>query len=40
MIRDLITQFREHERNPFPNWKPTPQVAVPAFPADALECRA
>ena len=40
IIRDLITQFRQHERNPFPNWKHTPQVAVPALPADALECRA
>lgn len=39
MIRDLITDFRQHERNPFPNWKHTPQVAVPALPADALECR-
>jgi hypothetical protein len=39
MIRDLITAFRQHERNPFPNWKHTPQVAVPALPADALECR-
>ncbi len=40
IIRDLITQFRQHERNPFPNWKHTPQVAVPVFLADALECRA
>jgi hypothetical protein len=40
MIRDLITQFREHERNPFPNWKHTAQVAVPALPAESLECRA
>jgi hypothetical protein len=40
VIRDLITQFRQHERNPFPNWKHTPQVAVPDLPADALECRA
>jgi len=40
MIRDLITQFRQHERNPFPNWKHTPQVAVPDLPADTLECRA
>ncbi len=30
IIRDLITQFREHERNPFSN---TPQAAVPAFPS-------
>jgi hypothetical protein len=40
IIRDLITQFREHERNPFPNWKHTPHVAVSALPGDALECRA
>lgn len=40
IIRDLIMQFRQHERNPFPNWKHTPQVAVPALPDDALECRA
>ena len=40
IIRDLITQFRDHERNPFPNWKQSSQVAVPALPADALECRA
>jgi hypothetical protein len=40
IVRDLITQFRKHERNPFPNWKHTPQVAVPALPADSLECRA
>jgi hypothetical protein len=39
IIRDLITQFGQHERNPFPNWKHTPQVAVPALSADALECR-
>jgi len=39
IIRDLITQFRQHERNPFPNWKHTPQVAVPALPVDAVECR-
>jgi hypothetical protein len=40
VIRDLITQFSQHQRNPFPNWKHTPQVAVPDLPADTLECRA
>jgi hypothetical protein len=40
ITRDLITQFRQHERNPFPNWKHTPQVAVTDLPADAQECRA
>ncbi|MBZ5489844.1 MAG: hypothetical protein LAO76_02815 [Acidobacteriia bacterium] len=40
MIRDLIARFRQHERNPFPNWKHTAQVAVPALPAESLECRA
>jgi hypothetical protein len=40
IIRDLITQFRQHERNPFPNWQHTAQVVVPALPADAGECRA
>jgi hypothetical protein len=39
-IRDLIAQFRQHERNPFPNWKHTEQVAVPALLADAGGCRA
>jgi hypothetical protein len=38
MIRDLITQFRQNARNPFPNWKHTPQVAVPA--QAAVGCRA
>jgi len=28
MIRDLITQFRESSRNPFPNWTDTPLVSV------------
>jgi hypothetical protein len=40
ITRDLITQFRQHERNPFPNWKHTLQVAVPALPADGAGCRA
>jgi len=39
-IRDLITQFRQHDRNPFPNWKRRRRVAVPALPADVLECHA
>lgn len=39
IIRDLIMQFRQHDRNPFPNWKRT-QVAVPDLRTDALECRA
>jgi len=37
-IRQLITNFREHTRNPFPNWKNIRQVSVPAMPAE--ECRA
>lgn len=39
LIRDLITQFRQDDRNPFPNWKHTAQVAVPARPANTPECR-
>lgn len=39
-IRQLITNFREHTRNPFPNWKNTPQVSVPAMSAESEECRA
>jgi hypothetical protein len=40
LIRNLIKQFRHHARNPFPNWKHTSQVTVPALPADDPECRA
>jgi hypothetical protein len=32
-IRDLITDFRQSSRNPFPNWTDTPMVSVPAYPA-------
>lgn len=39
-IRDLITAFRESTRKPFPNWKDTSQVSVPAMPAESQECRA
>lgn len=38
-IRQLITNFREHTRNPFPNWKNIRQVSVPAMPAESQECR-
>jgi hypothetical protein len=40
MIRNLITQFRQHERNPFPNWKHAPLVAGPAASVQPPECRA
>lgn len=40
MIRNLVTQFHQHERNPFPNWKYTPQVAVPALSVQPPERRA
>jgi hypothetical protein len=28
-IRDLITDFRDSSRNPFPNWKPPASCAIP-----------
>ena len=32
-IRDLITDFRQSSRNPFPNWTDAPMGSVPAYPA-------
>jgi hypothetical protein len=39
IIRQLITDFRESTRNPFPNWQDTPMVSVPAMPDEPHECR-
>jgi len=29
-VREGITAFRESDRNPFPNWKTSKSVALPA----------